>query len=64
MDFLAILSNPWVIVLICVAFGFPLVTWAFRLFKKKFITPKKKKGNMDAQHVRDVVKKFDEKNSK
>lgn len=64
MDFLTILSNPWVIVLICVAFGFPLVTWAFRFIKKKFVKPKKKKGYADAQHVRDVVKKFDEQTNK
>lgn len=59
----AVFSNPIVIVAICVAFGLPILAGFLKFIRGKFFQ-KKTKGNMNAQHVRDAVKKYDEKNRK
>lgn len=78
MDFLAWLSNPVVIVGICIVFGIPIVFGIIRfVYKKKTkkdLNPvpeaivnmqernkkkaQKKAAEKNAQHVRDVVEKF------
>lgn len=56
-----VFSNPIVIVVICVAFGFPILVGILKAIQKK-VTKKKGKNNANAQHVRDAVKKYEEKN--
>jgi fumarate reductase subunit C len=62
-NILDLFSNPIVIVVICVAFAFPLLGGVTRILRKK-LDKMKGKDNANAQHVRDVVKKYDSKNQK
>lgn len=60
---MTVFSNPVVIVVICVAFGFPILGAILKFVRKKFFK-KETKGSRNAQHVRDAVKKYNEKNDK
>ena len=57
---LSVFSNPIVIVIICVAFGFPILAGIVKLIQKKFFPKNTRQARANAQHVRDAVKKYDE----
>ncbi len=62
---IAVFSNPIVIVVICVAFGFPILMAILRMIRKKLMEKEAAKQNSkSAQHVRDAVRKYDAKNTK
>ena len=60
----SVFSNPIVIVVICVAFGVPILGWIVKKIQKKFFPKNNRQSRANAQHVRDAVKKYDEKNKK
>ena len=61
---LSVFSNTIVIVIICVAFGFPILAGIVKLIQKKFFPKNTRQARANAQHVRDAVKKYDEKHKK
>ena len=61
---LSVFSNPIVIVIICVAFGFPILAGIVKLIQKKFFPKNTRQSRANAQHVLDAVKKYDEKHKK
>ena len=60
-----LLQNPWLIVLMCIALGFPIITAIWKAIKKKMgVKTYKDRDNKSATHVRDAVQKYDKKNNK
>ena len=60
-----LLENPWLIVILCVALGFPIITAIWKAIKKKAgVQTYKDRGNKNAMHVRDMVEKYDKKKEK
>lgn len=62
MDVWQIFTNPLVIVVLCVAFALPILLKILKKIQKKYFSNGSTRRNAEAQHVRDVVKKYDKKN--
>ncbi len=60
-----LLQNPWLIVILCIALGFPIITAIWRAIKKRMgVRTYKDRNDRSANHVRDVVDKYNKKNKK
>ena len=60
-----LLQNPWIIVLLGLALIFPISTATWKAIKKKAgVQTYKDRENKNANHVRDVVERYDKKNNK
>ena len=60
-----LLQNPILIVLMAIALGFPIIMAIWKAIKKRMgVQTYKDRDNKSANHVRDVVQKYDKKNKK
>ena len=60
-----LVANPIIIVILAIALAFPIVTAIWRAVKKRMgVQTYKDRNNKSANHVRDVVQKYEKKNDK